>query len=260
VTARERSTGLVTPALLLAADHRARGIVTVEDYADYLGAARAALAACDGVLASAQPLADLVASGDVGARRTYLSLNRTGLAGSCFELDDRLVASVGRARRDGYSGVKVLVRIDHADPNSAAALAMLGEVLEAAAHEGLDALIESVCWRQGAMALDADAVVLGAVVAHDMGAPLLKVPVPRSEPGSLRIEAVARVTRSVGAPVLFLGGPAPADRAGWEKSVLDLARDVIEGGGAGLAVGRALLEHPEPGPMAEAVAAVVHGR
>jgi DhnA family fructose-bisphosphate aldolase class Ia len=255
-----RSTRLATPALVLAADHRARGIVTVEDYAAYLAAARASLVACDGVLASAQPLADLVASGDVGARHTYLSLNRTGLAGSSFELDDRLVASVGRARREGYSGIKVMVRIDHGDGRSAAALAMLGEVLEAASDEGLEALVESVCWRQGAMVLEPEEVVLGAVVAHDMGAPLLKVPVPRCDPGSSRASAVARVTRSVGVPVLFLGGPAPTDPAGFETHFLDLARDVMDGGGAGLALGRALLEHPEPGAMAEAVAAVVHGR
>ena len=41
-------------------------------------------------------LGDLVQAGHVsGRQRTYLSLNRTGLAGSTFELDDRLVASVG---------------------------------------------------------------------------------------------------------------------------------------------------------------------
>jgi hypothetical protein len=86
------------PMLVLAADHRARGVVTIESYADYLGAIAAALPACDGILASARPLSDLAASGAVEARhRTYLSINRTGLAGSVFELDDRLVASVERA-------------------------------------------------------------------------------------------------------------------------------------------------------------------
>jgi len=33
---------LATPALVLAADHRARGVVAVEDYGAYLAAARAA--------------------------------------------------------------------------------------------------------------------------------------------------------------------------------------------------------------------------
>jgi len=251
---------LAPPALVLAADHRARGIVTVEHYGDYLAAARQALAHCDGVLASAQPLADLAASGALGHRLTYLSLNRTGLAGSVFELDDRLVASVARARAEGWTGVKVMVRIDHEDAAGASGLAMLGQVLEDAVAHGLEALVESVCWRAGAMVHDTGAVLLAAVIAHDMGAPLLKVPVPAEPPGSARAKAVTRVTRSVGVPVLFLGGPRPSSPSDWDKVTLETARDVMDGGGAGLAVGRAVLEHPDPSSMAEALAAVVHGR
>ncbi len=33
-----KPSGLVTPALILAADHRARGVITMEDYASYRGA------------------------------------------------------------------------------------------------------------------------------------------------------------------------------------------------------------------------------
>ncbi len=65
-------------------------------------------------------------------QRTYLSINRTGLAGSAFELDDRLVASVARAAADGWTGVKLMTRIDYADPDGAAGLALLGQVLEEA--------------------------------------------------------------------------------------------------------------------------------
>ena len=49
-------------------------------------------------------------------QRTYLSLNRTGLAGSAFELDDRLVATVERAAADGWTGVKLMTRIDPRRP------------------------------------------------------------------------------------------------------------------------------------------------
>ena len=70
------------PALILAADHRGRGVVTIERYADYLAALGAALPHADGILATAQPLADLVSSGQVTPdHTTYLSLNRSGLAG-----------------------------------------------------------------------------------------------------------------------------------------------------------------------------------
>jgi DhnA family fructose-bisphosphate aldolase class Ia len=254
VSGAERLKG---PALILAADHRARGVVTIESYPTYLAALRAALPACDGILASPQPLHDLQATGALGPEhRTYLSVNRTGLAGSVFELDDRLVTSVDTAAADGWTGIKHMTRIDLTDPVSAAALELLGRVLDDARAAGLEALVESLLWRDGAMARDTDSVVLAAVVAHDMGAPVLKVPVPAAAPGRDRIEAVARVVGSVGVPVLFLGGPR--GQAGRE-AVLDEVRDAMAGGAAGMAIGRHLYEDPDPGSMARQVADAVHG-
>ena len=95
---------LPTPALILAADHRARAVLTTENWSEFFGALAHALPSCDGILATAQPLSGLAAAGHLTAlHRTYLSINRTGLAGSAFELDDRLVASVPRAAVDGYA-------------------------------------------------------------------------------------------------------------------------------------------------------------
>ena len=102
-----------------------------------------------------------------------------------------------------------------------------------------------------------DDVVLAAVIAHDLGAPLLKVPVPDEPPGERRVAAVRRVVDSVGVPVLFLGGPRPGRPPG---SVVDLARDVVDGGGAGLAVGRLVIEDPDPAGTARRLAEVLHGR
>jgi DhnA family fructose-bisphosphate aldolase class Ia len=247
---------LPTPCLILAADHRARGVMTTENYAELVSSLAQALPKCDGILASAQPLGHLVSRGHIEPRhRTYLSLNRTGLAGSAFELDDRLVASVPRASRDGWTGVKHMTRIDLADPATAPALELLGQVLEQAASAGLEALIEPLIWRDGRVARDTDSVVLAAVIAHDMGAPVIKVPVPSVEPGSERQAAVARVVASVGVPVLFLGGPlSPAGRS----PVLDEVRDVMEGGGSGMAMGRTIYQDAEPAEMASLVADLVH--
>jgi DhnA family fructose-bisphosphate aldolase class Ia len=252
-----RTRRLQPPALILAADHRARGIVTIERYADLTAALTAALPYCDGLLASAQPLADLRASGALTDRhRCYLSINRTGLAGSAFELDDRLVATVERAVGDGCAGVKHMTRIDFDDPLTAPALELLGQVLEEAASAGIEALIEPLVWRDGAVAKDTDSVVLGAVIAHDLGAPLLKVPVPDTAPGAEREDAVARVVASVGAPLLFLGGPK-GDRT--DEELVAEARDVMAGGAAGLAIGRAVYQHADPAGVARALAAVVRG-
>jgi DhnA family fructose-bisphosphate aldolase class Ia len=233
-------------------------VITIEAYAPYLAALAAALPACDGLLASRQPLQDLASSGALGpGQRTYLSINRTGLAGSAFELDDRLVTSVAAAAAEGWTGIKHMTRIDLADPVTAPALELLGTVIDDARAAGVEALIEALSWRDGRMARDTDAVVLAAVIAHDMGAPLLKVPVPDVSPGRERIAAVARVVASVGVPVLFLGGPR-GDPSG-RPAVLDEITDAMAGGAAGMAIGRHVFEDPEPETMAKLVADAVHG-
>ncbi|MFL6239705.1 MAG: hypothetical protein ACJ735_09495 [Actinomycetes bacterium] len=241
-------------AVVLAADHRARGIVTVERYADYLAALRAALPACDAVMASAQPLADLARDGVRRDQGTLLSLNRTGLAGTTFDLDDRLVASVAYAVEAGYTGVKLMTRIDRTDTNGAAQLELLGVVLEQARAAGLSCLVEPLTWTDGAMDRTVDGIVWAAVIAHDMGAPLLKVPVPDVAAGAERIAATHRIVESVGVPVLFLGGPRQGDR----DDVLAEVSDVMAGGAAGMAIGRAVYQDPDPVQMAKDIAALVH--
>jgi DhnA family fructose-bisphosphate aldolase class Ia len=231
-------------------------VVPIEPYADYVAAVRAALPHVDGLLASAQPLADLAADGLEPRHSTYLSINRTGLAGSVFELDDRLVASVARASADGWTGVKHMVRIDLTDGRTAAALELLGRVVEEARALRLDAMVEAVPWRDGRMGHDVDDVVRAAVIAHDMGAPLLKVPVPDAPPGAERVKAVARVVASVGCPVLFLGGPRDGDR----DAALAGVRDAAAGGAAGVAVGRVVLQDRDPALMAALVAEALHHR
>ena len=128
-------------------------------------------------------------------------------------------------------------------------------MLEQARSAEVDALIEALLWRDGQMARDADAIVLAAVIAHDLGAPVLKVPVPLASPGRERQRAVARVVAAVGVPVLFLGGPRGATG---RQSVLDEVRDVSEGGGGGMAIGRTIYQDPDPAEMAGLVAALVH--
>jgi DhnA family fructose-bisphosphate aldolase class Ia len=88
-----------------------------------------------------------------------------------------------------------------------------------------------------------------------MGAPVVKVPVPAEAPGQERQNAVARVVASVGVPVLFLGGPVGG--AG-RTPVLDEVRDVMEGGGSGMAMGRTIYQDVDPGEMAGLVAGLVH--
>ena len=188
--------------------------VTTENWDEFFAALARALPSCDGILATAQPLAALAAGGHLTAlHRTYLSINRTGLAGSVFELDDRLVASVPRAAAEGWSGVKHMTRIDMEDPRHGACARAAGPGARAGEQAGLDALIEPLVWQEGRIRRDTDAIVLASIIAHDMGAPVIKVPVPAVAPGAERQRAVARVVASVGVPVLFLGRTAHGGRA-----------------------------------------------
>jgi DhnA family fructose-bisphosphate aldolase class Ia len=66
---------------------------------------------------------------------------------------------------------------------------------------------------------------------------------------------VARVVASVGVPVLFLGGPLGE---GGRAEVLDEVRDVMAGGGSGMAIGRAVYQDQDPAEMAGLVAGLVH--
>jgi 2-amino-4,5-dihydroxy-6-oxo-7-(phosphonooxy)heptanoate synthase len=172
-------------------------------------------------------------------------------------VDDRLVASVERAAAEGCTGVKIMTKVDLGDQRTSAALELLGRVLEDARVHGLDVLVESVPWRDGRMGREPDDVVRAAVIAHDLGAPMLKVPVPAALPGEPRREAVERIVASVGVPVLFLGGPL-LELADPLSELLDEARDAMAGGAGGLAIGRGLLLDPDPGKAATALAAVVH--
>ncbi len=229
-------------------------MITVEGYQDLLDRLRAAVVHCDGLMATVKPLADLAP--DLRAdQTTWLSLNRTGLAGSVFELDDRLVTTCERAIDDGYTGVKHMTRIDRDDPTTAGALELLGRVLEHARRAELDVMVEALSWRGGAIDRATDAVVYAAVIAHDMGAPLLKVPIPHAPPGAARVAAVQRVVGSVGVPVLFLGGPRRR-----RDDVLSEVADAVQGGASGMAIGRAVYQDPHPAEMARLVADLFDGR
>lgn len=244
--------------LILAADQRARGIITIERYHDYLTALSTVIPACDGVVASAQPLGHLVASTTIAwDQRSYLSINQTGLAGSAFELDDRVVASLDGAAVAGYTGVKLTTRIDLSDRITARALEVLGRVIEDARRLRIEALIEPLSWSGGAVDRTTPAIVLASVVAHDLGAPVLTLPVPiDGAPGGARAAEVARVTESVGSPALFVvgAGPGPADRA----SLLTEVADAMAGGGAGVVISQAVFGDPDPALMARLVADIVH--
>ncbi|WP_439331902.1 Cgl0159 family (beta/alpha)8-fold protein [Nonomuraea deserti] len=237
--------------LIIAADHPARGALAVRDRplamasrADLLGRLQTALArpGVDGILAAPDVLEDLLLLGALEGKLAFGSMNRGGLQGSVFELDDRFTgfdaAAIDTMRLDGG---KMLCRIDPGDHATVATLESCARAVTDLARRRLVAMVEpfwSLRSETGAVRndLSPDAVIRAISVAQALGV--------TSAYTWLKIPAVAEMERVMAAttlPALLLGGDPPdidAAYADWDRA-LGLP------GVRGLVVGRALLYPPD---------------
>ncbi|WP_338539123.1 deoxyribose-phosphate aldolase [Janibacter terrae] len=253
--------------LVVAADHPARGALGVRGDAFAMGSrsdllARLATAlsrpGIDGVLGTPDVLDDLLLMGALEGKVVIGSMNRGGLQGSSFELDDRFTGyTAAEIVARGLDGGKMLTRIALDDPATAATLeASARAVTELAAGRTM-AMVEPF-WsarRDGKVVnlLDPDSTIRSIAVASGLGASSahtwLKLPV---------VDELERVMDATTLPSLLLGGDPQGDPhdtyAAWGRS---LALPQVRG----LVVGRALL-YPPDGDVAGAVdiaAGLVHG-
>ncbi|WP_068327797.1 Cgl0159 family (beta/alpha)8-fold protein [Janibacter terrae] len=253
--------------LVVAADHPARGALGVRGDAFAMGSrsdllARLATAlsrpGIDGVLGTPDVLDDLLLMGALEGKVVVGSMNRGGLQGSSFELDDRFTGyTAAEIVARGLDGGKMLTRIALDDPATAATLeASARAVTELAAGRTM-AMVEPF-WsarRDGKVVnlLDPDSTIRSIAVASGLGASSahtwLKLPV---------VDELERVMDATTLPSLLLGGDPLGDPhdtyAAWGRS---LALPQVRG----LVVGRALL-YPPDGDVAGAVdiaAGLVHG-
>ncbi|KGN41444.1 Cgl0159 family (beta/alpha)8-fold protein [Knoellia aerolata] len=253
--------------LLVAADHPARGALGVRGDAgamasrsELLDRLVTALArpGVDGVLGTADILDDLLLLGALDDKVAIGSMNRGGLQGAVFELDDRFTGwTADELAARGLDGGKMLTRICLGDPGTAATLeASARAVTDLAAHE-IMAMVEpfmSVV-EDGRVRnlLDPDSTILSIAIASGLGASSahtwLKLPV---------VDDLARVMDATTLPTLLLGGDPQGDPhdtyAAWSDA---LTLPSV----TGLVVGRALL-YPPDGDVAAAVdiaSGLVHG-
>jgi hypothetical protein len=250
--ARKRADPLPDRLMLIAADHPARGALGVAgrpmamaSRTDLLDRLLVALnrPGVHGVLGTSDVLEDLLLLGVLDGKVVSGSMNRGGILGTRFEIDDRFTGydAAGIAAM-GFDGGKMLLRIDPGDPLTARTLESCAHAVSDLAAHRLMALVEPF-WvgrrADGAATndLSPEAMMRAIAVAAGLGRTSaytwLKVPV---------VAEMARVMESATLPALLLGGDPQGDPdrayAAWRAALrLPTVR--------GLIVGRTLLYPPD---------------
>jgi hypothetical protein len=244
-------------AMIIAADHPARGANAVggdpsamADRGELLDRLCVALErpGVTGVLGTADILEDLLLLGVLDGKSVFGSMNRGGLAGSSFEIDDRFTGYDAEAiAAMGFDGGKMLTRIALDDPATASVLENSARAVDELNDRELIAMVEPFLshWADGRVRNDLtpDAVIKSITIASGLGRRTaytwLKLPV---------VDDMERVLASSTLPVLLLGGEvkdADAAFSAWQRA---LALPTVQG----LVVGRSLL-YPAKGGVAGAV-------
>lgn len=245
---------------IIAIDHPARGMVGISgqpfvmaNRRDVIERTMVALAdpGVDGVMATPDVLDDLALLGALDGKVVFGSLNRGGLAGSAWELDDQLTAHTVESIVDQQlDGAKMLLRIDLADERSRRTIEACARWVTELAALGKMAMLEPLPYTtnpdgRAVLDTDDDALVKCVGVASALGASSaytwLKLPAT---------DQVERVMAATSLPGLILGGAPGPDPAsafdGWRRA---MAVPNVRG----LVVGRSLL-YPADGDVAAAVA------
>jgi DhnA family fructose-bisphosphate aldolase class Ia len=248
--------------LIVAADHPARGSLragadplAMADRRDLLERVCRALGrpGVDGVLGAPDLIEDLLLLGVLDGKVVLGSMNRGGLAGACFEMDDRFTGYDAEGiSKAGLDGGKMLLRLDQDDPATARTLESCAGAVTELARRRLIALVEPFLSHRvdgrPRNVLTPEAMIRAIAIASALGTTSaytwLKVPV---------VAEMERVMAASTLPALLLGGEVPDDPeaalAGWRKA-LELP------GVKGLVAGRSLL-YPPGGDVEAAVDAAV---
>lgn len=244
--------------VFIAADHPARGALGVGDDEWAMASREELLSRCmtalerpgvHGFLGTPDLVEDLALLGALDGKLVFGSMNRAGLQGSTFEIDDRITAydalGVTQSRLDGG---KLLVRIDTENPATSPMLERAAGAVSDLAANGKLALVEPFLsgMRDGRMTndLSPDAAIRAMAIASALGRTSahtwLKIPcVPEME----------RVMEATTLPCLLLGGEVAenADETMRQWHAALQLPNVM-----GLVIGRSLL-FPRDGDVAGAV-------
>jgi DhnA family fructose-bisphosphate aldolase class Ia len=248
--------------MVIAADHPARGALragpralAMADRVELLDRLCLALSrpGVNGVLGTPDVVEDLLVLGALDGKVVIGSMNRGGLAGTVFEIDDRFTGyDAGTLAAAGFEGGKMLLRIDPDDPATVATVEACAHAVSALAERRLMAMVEPFVAHRvdGRVRIDLspEATIRAMTVAAGLGGTSaytwLKVPV---------VDDMERVMAATTLPALLLGGEVGAEQdaafEGWRKA---LALPTVQG----LVIGRSLLYPPDDDVAAAVDAAV----
>jgi hypothetical protein len=242
---------------LVAADHPARGALGVgedplamADRRTLLERLLVALAnpAVDGLLGTPDVVEELLLLGGLHDKVVIGSMNRGGLAGADWEIDDRFTGYDAASLIDcGLDGGKMLLRLVDSDPGTIPTLQACATAVTELAAYGLMAMVEPLPYTRegGKLVLQKDPASLARAVTVASGIGTTSAHTWLKLPSTDSPEVLGATTL----PVVILGGvpssdPA-ADLASWGRT---LRHDVVRG----LVVGRTLL-YPPGGDVGAAV-------
>lgn len=253
--------------MIVAADHPARGALAVGQNATAMSnryelLERLAIAisrpGVDGVLGTPDIIDDLALLGLLDDKIVVGSMNRGGLRGASFEMDDRYTAyDIDSIERDRLDFAKNLVRINMSDAGTADTLEATALAVSDAAEAGIPIMLEPFMseWKDGRIVnnLSTDQVILSVAIAQGLGnssaQSWLKLPV---------VDDMERVMQSTTLPTLLLGGD-PGDAKG--DTFAKWSNALALPGVRGLVVGRSIL-YPAGDDVAATVdtaVSMVHG-
>ncbi|MEY4293777.1 MAG: hypothetical protein RIR29_427 [Actinomycetota bacterium] len=243
---------------IIAADHPARGALGVRNDAmamanryTLLHRLQIALSrpGVDGVLGTPDIIDDLALMGCLDNKLVVGSMNRGGLRGASFEMDDRVTAyDIPSIVRDGLDFAKMLNRINFEDAATANMLNESYRAVSDAAAARVPIMLEPFIskWSDGKIKndLSPEAVINSISIAQGLGNSSayswLKLPV---------VDRMDEVMASTSLPTLLLGGDPVEDQDNiYESWDYALALDGVRG----LVVGRTLL-YPQDGNVEAAI-------
>ncbi|WP_374455980.1 hypothetical protein [Nocardioides sp.] len=246
---------------LVAADHPARGALRSGPDPMAMADRRSLLARMvtaldnpevDGVLGTPDVIEELLLLGALEGKVVIGSMNRGGLDGATWTMDDRFTGyDAASIATNGLEGGKMLLRIDDRDAATAGTIEACADAVTELATHGLMAMVEPLPYHReddGSLTLLKDTPSLARAVTIASGLGTTSAYTWLKMPSCDDPETVFGATTL---PCVVLGGVPSPDPA---QDLDSWGRALVQATVRGLVVGRALL-YPPDGDVASAVEA-----